>query len=88
MFLKRVHLVKQRTKIQELINNNRVLLNGKATKPGKKVCVGDRLKLFLPRRELLIDIVDLPRHNLAHKAGCDYYKILADMKISPSSIWD
>ena len=58
-FLKVSRIIKRRTVAAEAADGNRVLVNGKAAKPGRKLKIGDELKIYLSQNEIRLVVKSL-----------------------------
>jgi len=55
-FLKESGIIKRRTLAQEMIEKGLVLLNGHEAKSSSRVRIGDRIRIYFPRKVLLFEV--------------------------------
>lgn len=58
-YLKVSRLIKRRTVAKEMVEKNRVFLNGKSAKPSSEVTEGDILEIKLPKHYVKVKITAL-----------------------------
>lgn len=75
-YLKRVGLIKQRSLVKKLCEEGSIDLNGRQAKPGKDIGPGDRIQVRGYRRNIEIEVTNLPQRNYKFKDGKEFYKIL------------
>ncbi len=78
VFLKKVLIFKQRTLAQKAIKNNLVRINYSPAKSSKEVKAGDIIEIDLPKKYLLIEVIEIPSGNVPKKDVLKYYKILKE----------
>ena len=73
-YLKNSRIIKRRTVAKEACEQGRVLINGKLTKPGDEVKIGDRVQINFtnPIEIEVLDVSDNPRKD----ASKELYKML------------
>ncbi|WP_026895560.1 RNA-binding S4 domain-containing protein [Clostridiisalibacter paucivorans] len=74
-FLKNARIIKRRTIAKEACEQGRVLVNGKESKPGVEVDIGDIVQINFGNNKMKIEIIDISEHVPKDKAQ-DMYKIL------------
>lgn len=74
-FLKNARIIKRRTVAKEACEQGRVLVNGKESKPGVEVDIGDIVQINFGNNKMKIEIIDISEHVPKDKAQ-DMYKIL------------
>lgn len=74
-FLKNSRIIKRRTIAKEACEQGRVLVNGKESKPGVEVDIGDIVQINFGNNKMKIEIIDISEHVPKDKAQ-DMYKIL------------
>ncbi len=78
LFLKKVHLVRQRQLAKQLCDAGAVWCNAKPAKPSQEVHPGDHLRLQLPHRDLEIRVRALPHGNVSRGTAAELIEILID----------
>lgn len=76
-YLKNARIIKRRTVAKEACEQRRVLVNGKAAKPGTEVDIGDEIKIIFGTSTMKIKVQQV----LEHVKKDDYkemYKIITD----------
>ena len=76
-FLKISRLIKRRTIAKEVVDNGRILLNGRPTKPASEVKIGDILLLNLGRHRLEIRIENIDEIATRQKSPT-FYTLIKD----------
>lgn len=61
-YLKNARVIKRRTVAKEACEQNRVLVNGKAAKPGTEVNVGDEIEIIFGTKPMKIKVEQLLEH--------------------------
>jgi ribosomal 50S subunit-recycling heat shock protein len=79
-FLKVSRIIKRRTVAKEVCETGRVLLNGKAAKPGSEVKVGDIVEIGYASGSVKAEILDISEH-VTKDGAKDLYKILSGSEI-------
>jgi len=83
LFLKASRLAKRRTQAQRMCSAGLVTLDGRPGKAGRKVSPGCRISLRFPGRELLVEVLQLPRKGLRKDEASGLYSVLADRETDP-----
>ncbi len=79
-FLKVSRVIKRRTLAKELSDEGRVKVNGKVSKAGAELSVGDNVEIRFGRKVLTFEVVQLEAH--AKKEDADrMYKVIKEEKI-------
>lgn len=78
LFLKKTHLVRQRHLAKALCDGGAVHINERRAKPSQEVRPGDRIRMRLPRRDLEVRVLDLPRGNVSRRTASELFEILQD----------
>ena len=78
LFLKRTGLVKRRSLAATLCDNEYVMLNGRPAGPGKAVKVGDRLQIRYARKQVLVEVTEIPGKQVRKGEG---YEVLSEEKV-------
>ena len=79
-FIWSVRLAKTRTKATELINKNKVLINGNNIKPAKEVMVGDEIQIIKHNATFSYKVISTLQKRVGAKQLDDYI-----IDITPSS---
>ncbi len=53
-FIKLTRIIKRRTLVKTLADNDRLLINGKIAKPSSKVSIGDKITILFGNKEVVI----------------------------------
>ncbi|AID45474.1 Ribosome-associated heat shock protein [Candidatus Arthromitus sp. SFB-mouse-NL] len=61
-FLKVTRIIKRRTVAKDACDSDKVLINGKLSKPSSKVNVGDVLEIIFGNNNFKIEILDIKEH--------------------------
>lgn len=86
-FLQTSGLIKRRVLASEACRRGFVRVNGQLAKPSRELRAGDELVLDLPRREVVIKILQpLPERNFAKADRREFFEIVRDLPRTPS--WD
>ena len=76
VFLKRVGLVKQRTRAKLICVRGRVMVDGIKAKAGKEIGAGRVIALDLSREFIEINILELPDRNFKRHEGEAFYRVV------------
>jgi ribosomal 50S subunit-recycling heat shock protein len=76
VFLKRVGLIKQRSRAKEICDSGSVSLDGQKCKAGSKIKVGRLLRVELKRELLEIEVIGLPSRSYKRKDGEIFYRLM------------
>lgn len=71
-YLKVSRLIKRRTIAKEACTQGRILVNGKAAKPGTEVSIGDEVELGFGDKKVKIKISNIKEHVLKDEATMLY----------------
>ncbi|MDD2446953.1 MAG: RNA-binding S4 domain-containing protein [Tissierellia bacterium] len=72
-FLKNARIIKRRTVAKEACEQGRVLINGKVSKPGDDVNVGDEVQINFGNGSIKFEVLDL-KDNPGKDAATTLYK--------------
>lgn len=72
-FLKNARIIKRRTVAKEACEQGRVLINGKVSKPGDEVNVGDEVQINFGNGSMKIEVLDL-KDNPGKDGATNLYK--------------
>lgn len=61
-FLKNARVIKRRAVAKEACDQGRVLVNGKAAKPGTELSIGDEIEIIFGSRPMKIKVEQLLEH--------------------------
>jgi len=61
-YLKNARIIKRRTVAKEACEQGRVLVNGKAAKPGTELSIGDEIEIIFGNRPMKIKVEQLLEH--------------------------
>lgn len=75
-FLKVSRLIKRRAVAKEVIDHERVIVNGQVAKPSKEIQVGDILVLSLGAKEVTVRILNIVDTALKNNAS-EMYEIIS-----------
>ena len=76
-YLKNARIIKRRTVAKEACDGGRVSINGKTTKAGDEVVVGDVVTVQFGNRSQKVRVLDI-KDNVQKKGAEDLYEILPD----------
>ncbi len=74
-YLKNARIIKRRTIAKEACDQGRVLVNGKAAKPGTEVGTGDEIEIIFGTKPMKIKVEQVLEH-VVKDAYKDMYSIL------------
>jgi ribosomal 50S subunit-recycling heat shock protein len=77
--LKYLCLVKSRSSVKHLCDDDSVLVNDQAVKPAATLRTGDRITIRFPHRTLTIALLAVPERQLSKSAAPAYYEKIADI---------
>ncbi len=80
-FLKVSRLIKRRSVAKDLCDAGRVRLGGARAKPGREVKPGDVLSVRLSRRNVVVEVVEIPQGNVPRGSAAGLYRIIEDTAI-------
>jgi ribosomal 50S subunit-recycling heat shock protein len=80
VFLKRVGLLKQRTRAKLICESGKVTVDGARAKAGKEIGPGRVIGLDLSREHLDIEIVELPDRSFKRQQGEAFYRVVRHEK--------
>lgn len=80
-FLKVSRIIKRRPVAKTVIDNKKVKLNGKISKAGANVKVGDLLELEYYNRYYSMEILEVPSGNVNKDMANDLYKVIETKEI-------
>ncbi|MBN2543004.1 RNA-binding S4 domain-containing protein [bacterium] len=80
LFLKKSRLIKNRNLAQKLIDDNRVYLNAKITKPGKNIKVGDIISIDYTEGTIKVEVLNLPQGNINKDTAKTMFRQVDDDK--------
>ena len=76
-YLKKSRLIKRRTIAKEVVENGRIILNGRPEKPSREVKIGDIIILNLGRHRLEVKIENIDEIATRQKSST-FYTLLKD----------
>jgi ribosomal 50S subunit-recycling heat shock protein len=76
VFLKRVGLVKQRSRAKEICDEGSVSVDGRVAKAGKEVEPGRVVEVDLETERLRIEVLGLPERNYRKEQGGAFYRTI------------
>ncbi|MGD8628197.1 MAG: S4 domain-containing protein [bacterium] len=76
VFLKRVGLVKQRTRAKLICESGKATVDGNKAKAGKEIGPGSVIGLDLSREYIEINILELPDRNFKRQQGEAFYRVV------------
>lgn len=76
VFLKRVGLVKQRTRAKDLCESGRVTVDGSRAKAGKEIAAGRLIGLDLPGEYIEFSVLGLPDRSFKRQQGEVFYRVV------------
>jgi len=77
--LKYLCLVKSRSSVKHLCDDDSVLVNDQPAKPAATLRVGDRITIRFPHRILTIGLVAVPERQMSKSAAPAYYEKISDI---------
>ena len=78
-YLKNARVIKRRTVAKEACEQSRVLVNGKAAKPGTEVNVGDEIEIIFGTKPMKIKVEQLLEHVMKDDSKTMYSIISNDI---------
>lgn len=81
LLLKYLCLAKTRSEVAKGVSSGGVRVEGKAVKPSKEIKTGDILHIRYPEREIVIEIVELPRKQVPRKKREQFYRIIRERNL-------
>jgi len=79
IFLKTSRLVKRRSVAKDYCDAGRVRVGGVSAKPARELKEGDVLALRLPKRRLVLEVIELPSGNVSKERASSLYKVIEDV---------
>lgn len=80
LFLKKTALVRQRGLAKELCTAGAVSVDGRVAKASHDVRTGQRIVLEMPSRRLEVQVLEVPRGNVARRDADRYVRVLNDRR--------
>lgn len=80
LFLKKTALVRQRGLAKELCTAGAVSVDGRPAKASHEVRAGQRIVLEMPARHLEVQVLEVPRGNVARRDAGRYVEVLDDSR--------
>jgi ribosomal 50S subunit-recycling heat shock protein len=81
LYLKLSRLVPRRSLAKDLCDEGQVLVDDQPAKAGREVRAGERIRLRLPARELLVEILELPSaRSVSRAAARELYRTLEEKR--------
>lgn len=84
LLLKALCLVRTRSQGQAGCAAGAVRLNGAVVKPSREVRSGDVLDIRYPGREIVIEIIELPRGQVSKKEATSFYRVIRERTTGPA----
>lgn len=81
LLLKNLCLVKSRTRAKQAVETGKIKVGGTAVKPSREIRQGDVLHIFYPARELVLEVLEVPRKQVSRKKAKDYYRVIREGRI-------
>ena len=79
VFLKTSRLIKRRALAKEYCDEGRVSVGGQTAKPSRELKPGETVTLDLPRRKLVLEVVELPAGNVSKERASTLYNVIEDI---------
>jgi ribosomal 50S subunit-recycling heat shock protein len=76
VFLKRVGLVKQRTRAKLICDSGRVTVDGGKSRAGKEIGAGRVIGVDLSREYIEIEVLSLPDRSFKRQQGEAFYRVM------------
>jgi ribosomal 50S subunit-recycling heat shock protein len=76
VYLKRIGLIKQRSRSKEICDKGLVTVDGVKAKAGKEISPGRTVYLNLPAESIEIEVVEIPGRNFKRSQGKAFYRVL------------
>jgi ribosomal 50S subunit-recycling heat shock protein len=83
LFLKKTHLVRQRTAAKAICDAGAALVNGSVAKASQEVRPGDRVQLRLAHRDVEVRVLEIPHGNVSKNAARNCIETLRDAARDP-----
>lgn len=81
LYLKLSRLVPRRSGAKRLCDDGGVSVDGQTAKAGREVHPGDRVTLLLPSREIIVEILALPRgRSVARAAARELFCVVGERR--------
>ena len=81
VFLKTSRLIKRRPLAKEFCDQGRVLTGGTPAKASREVRPGDLVTLMLPKRKLVVEVLDTPAGNVPKAAAAALYRVVEESAV-------
>ena len=82
VFLKTSRLIKRRSLAKEFCDQGRVLTGGTPAKASREVRPGDLITLMLPRRKVVVEVLETPSGNVPKADAAAIYKIVEESAVA------
>ena len=81
-YLKVSRLIKRRTVAKEVCDAGRISLNGRVAKAGSELKTGDKIAFNFGKRQMEVEVLDLPKTVRAEEAS-SLYRVIKDVSLAP-----
>lgn len=81
VFLNRVRLLKSRTLAKEACDRGKITVNGEPAKASRAVHTGDRVRIDLGVRLVVVEVLRVPEGQVSKKDARDLYRMIEDRRI-------
>lgn len=79
-WLKVSRVIKRRPVANEICDQGRVSINGRAAKAGTEIKVGDQMEIRFGQRLLALEVLQVPTGNVSTKMAQDLYRVTAETR--------
>ncbi len=86
-YIKLTRIIKRRTLVKTLADNDRLLINGKIAKPSSKVSIGDQITILFGNKEVIVRIKAIIDSTKKEDAPL-MYELISEKKIQIDNLVD
>ncbi len=86
-YIKLTRIIKRRTLVKTLADNDRLLINGKIAKPSSKVSKGDEITILFGNKEVVIRIRDIIESTKKEDAPL-MYELISEKRVEIDNLVD
>lgn len=81
LLLKNMCLVKSRTRGKQAVETGKIKVGGTAVKASREIREGDIIHIFYPTRELVLEVLEVPRKQVSRKKAKDFYRVIREGRL-------
>ncbi len=86
-YIKLTRIIKRRTLVKTLADNDRLLINGKIAKPSSKVAIGDEITILFGNKEVVLRIKDIIESTKKEDAPL-MYELVSEKRVQIDNLVD